>query len=65
MRDGDRWGIQAGVPDKANASVRISDENMWRLLFNGLTHAQAASAIEIEGDPALVQPLLSARSVIV
>jgi uncharacterized protein (TIGR03083 family) len=65
VRDGDRWGIQAGVADKANASVRISDENMWRLLCNGLTHAQAASAVEIEGDAALIQPLLSARSVIV
>ena len=64
-RDGDRWGIQAGVAEKANASVRISDENIWRLLFNGLTHAQAVSAVEIEGDPALIQPLLCARSVIV
>ena len=65
VRDGDRWGIQAGVADKADASVRISDENMWRLLCNGLTHAQAAAAVEIEGAPALIQPLLCARSVIV
>jgi hypothetical protein len=65
VRDADRWGIQAGVSDTANASVRISDENMWRLLFNGLTYAQAAAAIETEGDAALIQPLLSARSVIV
>ena len=65
VRDGDRWGIQAGVADKASASARISDENMWRLLFNGLTRAQAVSAVEIEGDPALIQPLLCARSVIV
>jgi uncharacterized protein (TIGR03083 family) len=65
VRDADRWGIQAGASDTANASVRISDENMWRLLFNGLTYAQAAAAIETEGDAALIQPLLSARSVIV
>lgn len=65
VRDADRWGIQAGVYDTTNASVRISDENMWRLLFNGLTYAQAAAAIETEGDASLIQPLLSARSVIV
>lgn len=65
VRDADRWAIQAGVSDTANASVRISDENTWRLLFNGLTYAQAAAAIETEGDAALIQPLLSARSVIV
>jgi hypothetical protein len=53
------------VSATANASVRISDEHMWRLLFNGLTYAQAAAAIETEGDAALIQPLLSARSVIV
>lgn len=65
VRDADRWGIQAGVYDTTNASVRISDENMWRLLFNGLTYAQAAAAIETEGNASLIQPLLSARSVIV
>jgi uncharacterized protein (TIGR03083 family) len=65
LREGGRWVIQAGGPERASASVRISDEHMWRLLFNALTNEQAMAAIEIEGDRALVRPLLAARSVIV
>jgi uncharacterized protein (TIGR03083 family) len=65
VREGGKWGLQAGCPDHASASVRISDENLWRLLFNALNKAQAESAIETEGDAALVRPLLVARSVIV
>ena len=64
-RDEHRWMIQVGCPTKADASVRISDEQLWRLLFNALPHAQATAAIEVEGDPALVQPFFAARSVIV
>jgi uncharacterized protein (TIGR03083 family) len=65
LRDGGQWVLKAGCPDGASASVRVSDENLWRLLFNALNKAQAESAIEIEGDAALVRPLLAARSVIV
>jgi len=65
LREGGRWVIQAGGPERASASVRISDGHMWRLLFNALTNEQAMAAIEIEGDRALVRPLLAARSVIV
>ena len=65
VREDNRWAIQAGGPDRASASVRISDEHLWRLLFNARTREQATAAIETEGDARLVQPLLSARSVIV
>ncbi len=65
LRDSGRWVMRAGCPEKPAASVRISDENLWRLLFNALTAAQARAAIEMEGDPAFVQPLFGARSVIV
>jgi uncharacterized protein (TIGR03083 family) len=65
LRDSGRWVMQAGCPEKPAASVRISDENTWRLLFNALTASQARAAIEMEGDPAFVQPLFAARSVIV
>jgi uncharacterized protein (TIGR03083 family) len=65
VREADRWAILQGCPDRPDAAVRISDENAWRLLFNALSHAKAAAAIEIEGNASLVQPLLSARSVIV
>jgi hypothetical protein len=65
LREDGKWVVKAGCPDRSSASIRISDENLWRLLFNALNQAQAESAIEIEGDTALVRPLLAARSVIV
>jgi uncharacterized protein (TIGR03083 family) len=65
VRETNRWVMSTGCPGKADASARISDENAWRLLFNALTPAQAVAAIEIEGDSKLLQPLFSARSVIV
>jgi len=65
VREADRWTILSGCPAGPDAAVRISDENAWRLLFNALSHGRASAAIEIEGNASLVQPLLSARSVIV
>jgi hypothetical protein len=65
LRDNGEWVLKDGCPDRSSASVRISDENLWRLLFNALNQAQAESAIEVEGDRSLVRPLLAARSVIV
>ena len=65
MRETDRWAILFGCPGKADAAVRISDQNAWRLLFNALSPAQVSAAIEVEGNASLVQPLLDARSVIV
>jgi hypothetical protein len=65
IRRDEQWRLCAGCPEKADASVRVSDENAWRLLFNALSRPQAQSAIEIEGNAALVRPLLGARAVIV
>ena len=66
VREAGRWEVRAGCAETPGASVRISDEQLWRLLSNGLTRANAAAAaVEIEGDRTLVEPLLSARSVIV
>jgi hypothetical protein len=45
--------------------VTIEDEMAGRLLFNALTPAAAAAAVTVEGDRALAEPLLRARSVIV
>jgi uncharacterized protein (TIGR03083 family) len=65
VREADRWEILSGCPEKPDAAVRISDQNAWRLLFNALPHAHAAAVVEVEGNASLVQPMLSARSVIV
>lgn len=65
VREGAKWVLSGGCPDRASTSIRISDENLWRLLFNALNQPQAEAAVEIEGDAALARPLLAARSVIV
>lgn len=59
------WAILQGEPLRAAARVRLSDETAWRLLFNALGGDEAATAVEIAGETALVGPLLHARSVIV
>ena len=65
VREPDRWTLQAGHDARADATVSLSDENAWRLLFNALPEAKAAAVTTIEGDSALALPFLRARSVIV
>ena len=57
-----RWQIGAGAATTPNAIARMTTDDAWRLLYNAL---RDASRIQIEGDRALVSPLLAARSVIV
>jgi uncharacterized protein (TIGR03083 family) len=60
-----RWEIEEGESRRAAARATIEDEAAWRLWFNALPPVAAEQAVRIEGDPSLVRPLLSARSVIV
>jgi uncharacterized protein (TIGR03083 family) len=63
-RDG-RWDVDEGDASEPTATVTMSDEVAWRLLFNALSLTQAQSLIRVAGDAALARPLLGARSVIV
>jgi uncharacterized protein (TIGR03083 family) len=65
VRARDRWALQVGHPASADATVSLSDENAWRLLFNAFPEAKAAAVTTIEGHAALALPFLRARSVIV
>jgi len=65
VREPHRWTICAGTPAFATTHVHLPDDATWKLLFNGLTDADAADAIQIEGREELATPLLRARSVIV
>jgi hypothetical protein len=47
------------------ATIRISDDAVWRLLFNALRADDAAMAVDAAGDRSLIEPFLRARSVIV
>ena len=65
LSDGSRWTLRAGEPDAATARATVADDDAWKLLFNALPAATAASAVRIEGRRDLAEPLLRARSVIV
>ena len=64
-RDAQGWTLWSGRPARADAEVRLSDDAAWRLLYNALPHAAAATAIAIEGDVALARPLLRVRSIVI
>jgi uncharacterized protein (TIGR03083 family) len=65
VRAPDKWKIFAGAAPDPMARVRLTDDQLWRLLFNALKGDAARNAIEVEGRAALAEPLLKARSVIV
>lgn len=64
-RSGDAWRLLAGEPSSPTASVEMTDEAAWRLLFNALSDAQAREAVRVSGEAGLVAPIFRARSVIV
>jgi hypothetical protein len=64
-RDGERWSLWAGAADRADATIVLSDDTAWRLMFNALPPARAVDRIVTTGEPSLAAPLVHARSVIV
>ena len=63
-RDAGRWSIWKGGDSAAAATVSLSDQDAWRLLFNALSPEQAERAVRVRGESDLAAPLLRARSVI-
>ena len=64
-RDAQRWRLSGGVPLAATTRIRLTDDVAWRLLYNALSEAEAAEAVQVEGRRDLARLLLRARSVIV
>jgi uncharacterized protein (TIGR03083 family) len=64
-REEQRWTLWRGKPPAATASIRLSDQTAWQLLFNALSEGDAGRAVLIEGRTDLGRALLRARSVIV
>ena len=64
-READRWRLSSGASASASARVRLSDDAAWKLLFNALPSAQAATLIQADGREDLTAPLLRARSIVV
>jgi hypothetical protein len=61
----ERWVLWRGEPPSATASVRLTDQTAWQLLFNALSEDDAARAVHIEGRVDLGRAILRARPVIV
>jgi hypothetical protein len=56
------WSLDEGQPAAPAASLRIAGEAAWRLLTGA--HYDA-SEVQLSGDPALAEPLLRVRGIIV
>jgi uncharacterized protein (TIGR03083 family) len=63
--DGAAWDVQEGSRPEPAAKVTMMDGTAWKLLFNALPADAVRSSVRVEGDAALAEPLLRARSVIV
>lgn len=63
VRDG-TWRVFRGSPAAPAATVHATSDDVWRLFYNALTPGGAGERLRIDGDAALAQPLLRARSVI-
>lgn len=65
LRRGSGWELWRGEAAPAATRVRLDADAAWRLLFNALPPGQARQRLEVEGEPALIEPLLAARGVMV
>ena len=59
------WDLQAGAVPNPTATVTMSGETAWRLLFNALSPEEAEPMVHLSGDIALGRPILNARSVVI
>jgi hypothetical protein len=56
------WSLDEGQPAAPAASLRVSGETAWRLLTGAPYDARE---VQLSGDPALAEPLLRVRGIIV
>jgi hypothetical protein len=59
------WRLMDGAPDAPTARAAMTDDALWRLLFNRLGREAAEAAIGLSGDETLAAPLLQARSIVI
>ena len=64
-RAGQAWDIDEGGSPAPSATIAMSDETAWRLLFNALPPGEAQSQITLGGSIDLARPIFGARAVIV
>ena len=64
-RAGQAWDIDEGGSPAPSATIAMSDDTAWRLLFNALPPGETQSLITIGGNIDLARPIFGARAVIV
>jgi uncharacterized protein (TIGR03083 family) len=65
IREGSGWTVFRGAAPDAAARVTMDADTAWKLLYHALPANAARARITFDGDAALVEPLLRARSVMV
>jgi uncharacterized protein (TIGR03083 family) len=64
-REAGTWQVHAGAADQPAGRIDGDVDAWWRLLYNALPAGDATTAFTTSGAPALLAPLLRARSVMV
>ena len=65
VREEAGWTVFRGAAPGPAARVRMDADTAWRVLYNALPADAARARVTIDGDPALAEPMLGARSVMV
>jgi hypothetical protein len=65
VRATEAWRLFDGYESDPSAVVTMDCETAWRGLYDFYTPAEARSHVEIRGNAALAEPILSARSVMI
>ncbi|HEY6140556.1 MAG TPA: maleylpyruvate isomerase N-terminal domain-containing protein [Thermoanaerobaculia bacterium] len=61
-REGSRWVLYEGATESPATKIRLDADTAWRIFYNA---PRGRTAVVIEGDPLLAEPLLRTRSVMV
>lgn len=66
LRRGDgAWTLSEGATDGAACTLRMDADTAWRVLLHALPPERARPRVAVDGDPALAEPFLHARAVMV
>ena len=65
VREVERWMLYEGDGADATTVVRATADAAWRLLYNGLRSPVPPTALTIDGDRRLAEPLLQTRSIVI
>ena len=64
VRTSSRWTVMRGAPDRPDASLTADADVVWRLFYNAIRPGAAEQLTLLQGNRALLAPMLRARSVI-